>query len=88
MITRAGITGRLDRLEERRLIRRSPDPDDGRGVLVHITPKGRSTVDRTFARLCKFQAGLLASVPEPTRPELAAGLKVLIASLEEHAPGG
>jgi DNA-binding MarR family transcriptional regulator len=31
----------VDRLEERGLARRAPDPADGRGVLVHLTPAGR-----------------------------------------------
>ena len=37
----------VDRLEQQGLARRAPDPADGRGVLVHLTPAGRSA-----ARAC------------------------------------
>ena len=40
VITKSGITKILDRLEERRLIRRLPSHEDGRSVSVQLTAKG------------------------------------------------
>lgn len=40
-LTTGAMTNRLDRLEAEALIRRLPDPDDRRGVIVELTPKGR-----------------------------------------------
>ena len=40
------MTNRLDRLEAEELIRRLPDPDDRRGVIVELTPKGRNIWQR------------------------------------------
>jgi DNA-binding MarR family transcriptional regulator len=40
VITKGGITKILDRLEERRLIRRVPSRQDGRSVSIQLTAKG------------------------------------------------
>src|SRR5690349_9395313 len=39
-ISSGAMTNRLDRLEASGLVRRVPDPNDRRGVLVELTPKG------------------------------------------------
>lgn len=36
-----GITKLVDKLEDDDLVRREPNPDDRRSILVHITPSGR-----------------------------------------------
>src|SRR6187402_1029046 len=40
MLSSAGVTSRIDRLERRGLVRRLPDPDDRRGVIVELTDQG------------------------------------------------
>ena len=35
------VSLRIDRLEQRGLAQRRPDPDDGRGALVSLTDRGR-----------------------------------------------
>ena len=42
-LSSGAIPNRLDRLEQARLVRRLPDPDDRRGVLVELTGHGRET---------------------------------------------
>ena len=39
-LSSGAMTNRLDRLEEAGLVRRVPDPDDRRGVLVELTDAG------------------------------------------------
>ena len=39
------MTNRLDRLEERGLVRRNQDPADARSVRVQITAAGKKCVD-------------------------------------------
>src|SRR2546426_12520575 len=41
MLSSAGITSRLDRLERRGYVKRSRHPSDRRGVLVELTESGR-----------------------------------------------
>jgi MarR family transcriptional regulator, organic hydroperoxide resistance regulator len=42
----AGTTGLVARLERQGLARRTPEKRDRRAVRIHITPKGRRTVER------------------------------------------
>jgi DNA-binding MarR family transcriptional regulator len=46
LITKGTLTGVVDRLERRGIVRRRPDPQDGRRTFVELTPSGR----RLFAR--------------------------------------
>jgi DNA-binding MarR family transcriptional regulator len=39
---RSTLTSLLDRLEARGLVRREPDPDSRRSVMIRLTPKGAS----------------------------------------------
>lgn len=48
LLTSGGMTARLDRMEEAGLVRRLADPNDRRGVLVDLTPKGQTTIDRAI----------------------------------------
>ncbi|HKR92748.1 MarR family winged helix-turn-helix transcriptional regulator [Novosphingobium sp.] len=45
-VTSGAITKQVDRLEERALVKRLPDPDYGGGFLVKLTPAGQAVVDR------------------------------------------
>jgi len=42
------MTNRIDRLEERRLVRRRRDDEDRRGVIVSLTATGRRTIDEAI----------------------------------------
>jgi DNA-binding MarR family transcriptional regulator len=44
-MSRGGITKLVNRLEEKDLARRSPDPSDGRSLLVEITEQGTATLN-------------------------------------------
>lgn len=45
MITSGAMTNRIDRLEQRGLVKRAKSPTDGRQVLVTLTKKGLKKVD-------------------------------------------
>lgn len=44
--SRSRVTHTASRLERRGWVRRTPAPDDGRGVLLRLTDEGRDTIDR------------------------------------------
>jgi DNA-binding MarR family transcriptional regulator len=59
MLSSGGMTNRLDRLEEAGWIRREPDPEDRRGVVVGLTRKGRTLIDAaTEARFAEARNSL------------------------------
>jgi DNA-binding MarR family transcriptional regulator len=48
MLSSGGMTKRLDQVEAAGLVERRPDPDDRRGTLVRLTPRGKRAVDRAL----------------------------------------
>lgn len=48
--SRSRVTHTAARLERRGWVRRTPAPDDGRGVLLRLTDEGRAAIDR-FAKV-------------------------------------
>jgi DNA-binding MarR family transcriptional regulator len=47
----ASVTNAVTRLERDELVRRTPNPADGRGVIVEITPAGRDLAERATVEL-------------------------------------
>jgi DNA-binding MarR family transcriptional regulator len=71
MLSTGGTTARLDRLEKAGLAERRPSPTDRRGVLVRLTPQGRSVVDRAVGVGLARQQSLLAHLSPAAQRELA-----------------
>jgi DNA-binding MarR family transcriptional regulator len=82
LVTSGTMTNRIDRLEQSGLVRRRPDPDDKRGVLVTLTTAGRSQVDAALAGLLEAEQALLADLPERSRRTLADLLRAILAPLD------
>lgn len=78
MMSRAGMTSRLDRLEEAGLVERRLDPDDRRSFLVTLTERGRAVIDATLTEHAANLARLISPLtPEETRT-LERALKTLL----------
>ncbi len=82
LVTSGTMTNRVDRLAERGLVERLPDPRDRRGVLVRLTPAGKEAVDGAFASLLAREQELLAGISPARRDALAATLRALMVPLE------
>jgi len=82
MLSSAGITSRLDRLEQRGLVRRSRDPHDRRGVLVELTGAGRDVLERAVKANTAAEPELTEGLGATELIELARLLKKLLAGLE------
>ncbi|QDQ11603.1 MarR family winged helix-turn-helix transcriptional regulator [Streptomyces spectabilis] len=81
MLTTGGMTGRLDKLERAGLLRRSPDPNDRRGLQVTLTDAGRELVDRAVAAGLEAQRAALGAsgLDEKETAQLADLLRKLLA---------
>ena len=71
MLSSAGVTSRIDRLERRGLVRRLPDPDDRRGVIVELTDDGIAIVDEAVAAVAQSDGQLLARLDDTETAALA-----------------
>lgn len=82
LVTSGTMTNRVDRLERRTFLRRTPDPGDRRGVIVRLTPKGRRVVDAAMADLLVRERELLGRLSGSEREDLAHILRRLLAPFE------
>jgi DNA-binding MarR family transcriptional regulator len=88
LVTSGTMTNRIDRLAARGLVRRHPDPQDKRGVLVELTAAGLRSVDAAMADLLERERGLLGGLPPGQQQELAGLLRVLLAPFDAGPDGG
>lgn len=85
MVTSGAITQRLDRLEERGLVRRAPSDADRRSVLVSLTDAGRALIDSALPDHVATEERLLAGLPAAQREQLASTLRTLLEHLGDEA---
>jgi DNA-binding MarR family transcriptional regulator len=78
-IQQSNLVALLDQLEERGLLRRSPDPVDGRRHRVELTGKGRRTVREAREATGRAESDLLAPLSATERREFRALLVRLTA---------
>ena len=82
LVTSGTMTNRVDRLEQAGLVRRRPDPEDKRGVLVTLTAAGQARADAALAGLLAAEEALLGALPERSRETLANLLRIVLAPLD------
>ena len=78
LVTSGTMTNRIDRLEQKNLVTRKPDPNDGRGVLVKLTTAGQNTVDAALTDLLERERILLAGISKSERNQLADVLREIV----------
>jgi DNA-binding MarR family transcriptional regulator len=82
MLSSAGVTSRIDRLERRGFVRRLDDPDDRRGVIIELTDEGREVVDDAVAALANSDRNLLERLDPKDVEQLEGLLRKFLALLE------
>ena len=82
LVTSGTMTNRVDRLADRGLVDRLPDPRDRRGVLVRLTGSGRDRVDAALSDLLAREQGLLSGLGRQERKQLVVLLRQLSGALE------
>src|SRR3954470_17884447 len=87
LVTSGTMTNRIDRLESAGLVKRNPDPQDRRGVLVRLTDAGRARVDNAFDDLIDRERHLLASLTPDDRRTLAGLLRSLLVPFDADPAG-
>ncbi len=77
LVSSGTMTNRIDRLVERELVARATDPNDGRGVLVVITARGRERVDAAIDQLLTAESELLDGLSLGDQERLSTLLRKL-----------
>jgi len=87
-ISRPTATGVLSTLQRRRFVRRKKAAEDGRVVLVSLTPSGRRTIEALFPRFNAEEAQVAAALSEEQQEQLASMLRILYREVESGAADG
>src|SRR5215211_6272414 len=88
-VTPAVITGVIDRLEQRELVRREPDPSDRRRLRLALTDAGLAASTLVERALTEELAAQLSQASPRQLAELGRALDLLqrtFAALEAHTP--
>ena len=83
-ISRPTATGVMGTLESRGFANRRKDPDDGRMVIVALTPSGRRTIESLFPKFNAEESAVAAHLGPEQQDDLAAMLRSLLRAV---APG-
>jgi DNA-binding MarR family transcriptional regulator len=82
-VKRPTATRTVAKLEELGLVERTPDPSDGRGSLVSVTPRGRDLMKRMRTRKNAYLANRIRDLPADELATLEHAAKILERILEE-----
>ena len=83
-LSSGAMTNRLDRLEAAGLVRRLPDPDDRRGVLVEPTEAGHAAWDRATDTQARREALIASALREAEKEQLHALLRRLMRAFPDE----
>jgi DNA-binding MarR family transcriptional regulator len=86
MLSSAGMTSRLDRLEGRGLVKRAADPTDRRAIVVGLTDAGRKLLDEAVADNTKSEGVLLEGLSATEIATLGRLLHKMLDALEPGSP--
>ena len=83
-LSSGAMTNRLDHLEQAGFVERLRDPDDGRGVLVQLTPKGLRLHREAIGAQAEKEALLGAALTEREKRQLETLLRRVMLTLEQR----
>lgn len=83
MVTTGAITNRIDRLEERGLVKRTAAADR-RKVIVRLTPAGRALVDEVVTTHLEAERAILDPLSRRQRDEIISLLRPVLIGLGEQ----
>ena len=79
----SSMTHRLDKMAQRGLVQRTPDPDNRTRILVSLTSEGWDLFSSAVREADVVESDTLRKLSAPERRELARLLEVVIAGLDE-----
>lgn len=83
LCTKGTLTGIVDRLADKGLVRRVASPTDGRSQIVQLTPAGEAVFAHTFPAQIRYMDVLLADVDGERMARLQQDLHYLRGILEQ-----
>ena len=86
-LDRTATTRYATRLETAGMLRRVPDPDDGRSTTLELTPRGDAAVAAARRILATIFDEIMAGWSDPDAERFVTALERLVATLEDRHTG-
>jgi DNA-binding MarR family transcriptional regulator len=83
-LSSGAMTNRIDRLEQAGLVRRVPDPDDRRGVLVELTDAGARAWAQSVSAQAEKESLVAAALDANEKRQLNALLRRMMREFERR----
>jgi DNA-binding MarR family transcriptional regulator len=81
-LSSGAMTSRLDRLERQGFVRRLPDPEDRRAIVVELTPEGEAAWDRAAGIAARREAFFASALTKSEQRQLNKLLRKLLLAFE------
>lgn len=82
MVTSGTMTNRIDKLVAAGLVDRTPNPEDGRGFLIGLTPAGLDLIEQAVTAHVETQARLLSVLSTAEREVLDNALRGFLEKID------
>lgn len=86
-LSSGAMTNRIDGLEEAGFVKRVPDPDDRRGVLVELTDGGRRAWEESVSAQAAKESLVTGALSADEKKQLNALLRRLMIEFEKREQG-
>ena len=86
-VSKPTASNMVSRLEKKQLVQRKPCPEDGRAIIVSLSPKGQKLVDSDRLLYKELVSKLLKFIPEKDQKQLEQLLeKIAARTVQSNAP--
>src|SRR3954471_9237908 len=86
-LSSGAMTNRLDRLEKAGFLRRLPDPDDRRGIMVELTDEGKRVYERAIDVQGRKEQFFASALTKAEQKQLNALLRRIMLEFERAEDG-
>lgn len=82
-VAQSTATRFVDPLVEQNLVERRPAPDDGRAIVIALTPAGRDIAEEVIAGSLRCSEGILERIPVKQQQQVVEALETVVAAVSE-----
>ena len=86
-VAQSTATRLVEPLVEQECVGRAPAPEDGRVVMIALTPKGQRWAEDALAGSLRWSEDVLGRIPEARRPEVLEALEALVGAVDDCCGG-
>ena len=87
-VAQSTATRLVEPLVDQEMVKRQPAPDDGRAVVVLLTPEGRRTAAELARLADRWSQGVLQRIPGNEHESVIAALETVVAAVNDCCAGG